>query len=82
VVTSAHRDRAQSVLAAHDIATLVHYPVPPHRQAAYIDTYGTVKLGMADAQAASCLSLPICPTLSESAVAGVCAALLQHQVDD
>jgi dTDP-4-amino-4,6-dideoxygalactose transaminase len=79
VVVTKNRDRLQATLQARDIATMVHYPVPPHLQSAYAETHGTRTLGVAEHQATNCLSLPICPTLSAAAVASVCAAIDQAQ---
>ena len=35
VIRTDQRDEFQSHLARHGIETLIHYPIPPHRQAAY-----------------------------------------------
>jgi dTDP-4-amino-4,6-dideoxygalactose transaminase len=38
VVRAPHRDRLQKHLADRGVTTLVHYPIPPHRQSAYRGT--------------------------------------------
>jgi dTDP-3-amino-3,4,6-trideoxy-alpha-D-glucose transaminase len=70
------RDELIEHLAAHDVATLVHYPVPPHLSAAFAD------LGLAEgsfpvteAAAASLMSLPIGPHLDRAAMDAVIAAV-------
>lgn len=74
VVTAPRRDRLQAQLAEQGIATMVHYPLPPHRQPAY---RALAELGFqaAEALAAGCLSLPICPTLTTADVERVGAAI-------
>jgi dTDP-4-amino-4,6-dideoxygalactose transaminase len=64
------RDRLQAYLAAQGIDTLIHYPIPPHQQAAYAE-YHHYALPMASKISATCLSLPMFPALSESQVAYV-----------
>lgn len=62
VIRSTERDALQQRLAAADIGTLIHYPIPPHMQEAY------ARLGMAvndftlaRQMAEEVLSLPIWP---------------------
>ena len=60
VVQSAERDQLQKTLAAAGIATLIHYPCPPHLQGAYA-TMGFRRgaFPRAEALADRVLSLPI-----------------------
>ena len=53
---------------------MVHYPLPPHRQPAYREL-AERNFPAAEALAASCLSLPICPTLTTVAVERISAAI-------
>ncbi|MEM8776615.1 MAG: DegT/DnrJ/EryC1/StrS family aminotransferase, partial [Pseudomonadota bacterium] len=48
------------------VSTLIHYPIPPHLQAAYV-SLGIQKgaLPIAEQLANECLSLPMGPHLSE-----------------
>ena len=80
VVRHPRRDDFQQRLAQAGIQTLIHYPIPPHRQAAYAGlgiAPGT--LPIAERLAAEVLSLPIGPHLSgaqaEQVVAAVKAAV-------
>ncbi|MFD1466643.1 DegT/DnrJ/EryC1/StrS family aminotransferase [Hymenobacter caeli] len=76
VVHTPHRDALQRHLAAGGIGTLIHYPVPPHRQRAYAGLgLGPGALPIAEALAATCLSLPLWPGLTEEQVAAVAAAI-------
>jgi dTDP-4-amino-4,6-dideoxygalactose transaminase len=40
VIRHSDRDKLQKHLADNDIQTLIHYPIPPHRQKAYLDWNG------------------------------------------
>jgi len=66
VVRTEHREALRAHLAGCGVDTLVHYPVPPHRQPAFAGTpLATSVLPGADLLAREVLSLPIGPTLSE-----------------
>ena len=79
VVRHPQRDALAEHLAARGISTLVHYPVPIHRQGAYAGSPAAqLALPAADAWAREALSLPIGPTLSDAdvqaVIQGVCDA--------
>jgi len=74
VITTPQRDLLQAQLAEQGMATMVHYPLPPHRQPAYRELAGR-SFPVADALAAQCLSLPICPTLPDADVERIGAAI-------
>lgn len=61
VVQTPRRDALQDFLKKAGIGTLIHYPVPPHLQKAYIGKlpYPSGSLPVAERLAASCLSLPL-----------------------
>jgi dTDP-4-amino-4,6-dideoxygalactose transaminase len=63
VVRLSNRDQLQKQLADRGICTLIHYPIPPHRQKAY-SFMGFRDLQIADLLARTSLSLPIGPHLS------------------
>jgi dTDP-4-amino-4,6-dideoxygalactose transaminase len=75
VIRSDDRDGLARRLAERGVETLVHYPTPPHRQAAFAASYAGVALPVADALAAEVLSLPIGPHLSDADVDAVVAAV-------
>ena len=76
VVRTAERDALQAHLAAATIGTLIHYPIPPHRQLAYAaDPIADARLPIADDLARTVLSLPIGPHLSDPQVDRVIAAV-------
>lgn len=65
VIRSDKRDRLAEHLKEAGIPTLIHYPIPPHRQAAYADLgLAEGSLPIAEGLAKSVLSLPIGPHLT------------------
>ncbi|TVT38616.1 DegT/DnrJ/EryC1/StrS family aminotransferase [Hymenobacter setariae] len=76
VVHTARRDALQQQLAAQGIGTLVHYPVPPHRQPAYAHLgLPAGALPIAEELAATSLSLPLWPGMTEATVVTVAQAI-------
>jgi dTDP-4-amino-4,6-dideoxygalactose transaminase len=76
VVHTAQRDALRQHLAAQGIETLVHYPVPPHLQPAYAPLgWAAGSLPIAESLAATCLSLPLWPGMTEAMVATVAQAV-------
>lgn len=64
-VFSSRRDELQRHLAAHNIHTQIHYPIPPHRQEALRQEYGMQQLPIAERIHNEELSLPISPLLTD-----------------
>jgi dTDP-4-amino-4,6-dideoxygalactose transaminase len=80
VVYSEQRDALQQFLTERGIGTLIHYPVPPHRQQAYAELnlpVGTFPI--AEELATTCLSLPMWPGMTEAHVQAVAAAIRAFQ---
>jgi dTDP-4-amino-4,6-dideoxygalactose transaminase len=76
VVHTPHRDALQQHLTAQGIGTLIHYPVPPHRQQAYQDLQLPAgHFPIAEELAATCLSLPMWPGMTEEHVLAVATAI-------
>lgn len=79
VVRSADRAALQQRLTAAGIGLLIHYPIPPHQQAAYADgSFGPLPL--AEQLAGEVLSLPIGPQLKQSQQAVVITAFKGEKV--
>jgi len=76
VVRTPARDALRAHLAARDIETGVHYPVPIHRQPAWISTFGEPPpLPRAEQAAREMLSLPVHPELTDAEVERVAEAV-------
>ena len=63
VIRTRHREELQKYLADHGVQTLIHYPIPPHKQQAYKE-WNDLSLPISEQIHAEVLSLPIGPTLS------------------
>ena len=70
------RNDVQRALLAAGIPTAVHYPVPIHRQPAYIHLAADAHCPVASAMADRVISLPMGPYLIDDDIRTVCAALL------
>ncbi len=69
------RNTIREDLTRLGVETLVHYHTPPHRSGAYASDYPD-SLPITEQLAASVLSLPISPQLTEAACASVCEAVM------
>ncbi|TRW23048.1 DegT/DnrJ/EryC1/StrS family aminotransferase [Flavobacterium zepuense] len=67
VVRTKERDRLQRFLAAADIQTLIHYPIPMHKQEAYPEL-STLSLPITEQIHREVLSLPMSPVLTNEEV--------------
>jgi dTDP-4-amino-4,6-dideoxygalactose transaminase len=67
VLRSRHRDQLQRYLKTQGVGTLIHYPVPVHRQPAYQDRLPLGAGGLPHTEQASreVLSLPIYPEMTD-----------------
>jgi len=75
VVRSSERDRLRASLETQGIETAVHYPTPPHLQAAYADSRAARSHPLSERIAGEVLSLPIGPSLDKAAVARCAEAI-------
>lgn len=81
VVRHPRRDDLQNYLKQTGIGTLIHYPIPPHMQQAYLGL--NIKEGslpISEAIHREVLSLPMYPHLSDEQVQQVIAALRQYSL--
>ena len=76
VVQTAQRDALQRFLGDQGVQTLIHYPVPVHRQAAYTELgYAQGSLPVTERAAETILSLPMYPQLRDDEVTKVSNAM-------
>lgn len=76
VVRHHQRDALQQRLHEAGIGTLIHYPIPPHKQGAYADAnFAEDAFPLASRMAKEVLSLPIGPHLSCDQVASVASTV-------
>jgi dTDP-4-amino-4,6-dideoxygalactose transaminase len=67
VLRTEQRDKLRDALQDHGVATVIHYPVPPHLQACYPD-YANSHLPLAALLANEVLSLPMSPAMTQEQV--------------
>jgi dTDP-4-amino-4,6-dideoxygalactose transaminase len=76
VLATAQRDALQQHLTQSGVQTLIHYPVPPHKQQAYQHSpVAQTNYPLAEQYAQQTLSLPIGPQLSDAEVETTIAAV-------
>ena len=78
VIRSRQRDALKSYLERNGISTVIHYPIPPHRQSCYQE-FANASLPIAELLAAEVLSLPISPVMSSEDTEAVSELLCQFQ---
>ena len=61
------RDSLQNYLAVNEIQTIIHYPIPPHKQECYKDM-NELSLPITEQIHREELSLPISPVMTEDEV--------------
>lgn len=64
VVRHPKREALQAALAALEVPTALHYPVPNHQSGAFKSEYGQLSMPVTEEICATCLSLPMGPHLS------------------
>lgn len=77
VIRTKNRNELQQYLSQAGIATVIHYPVPPHLQSSYKE-YSAYSLPIAENMANEILSIPIYPHLSVDDVEYVAHNISQH----
>lgn len=74
VVRVPERDSFVAHLRAHDIQTIIHYPIPPHQQRCYPGLHH-LSLPITEAIHREVVSLPISPVINEAQLSAVIAAV-------
>lgn len=67
VIQVEHRDRLRNYLEANGISSMIHYPIPPHKQEAYRKEL-SANLPITENIHRRVLSLPISPTMTDCQV--------------
>lgn len=75
VIQTYQRDALQQHLTKCGVQTLIHYPLPPHRQQAYTTSHAHYQLPVAEHMAATSLSLPMFPGITKKDVLNVCDSI-------
>ena len=77
VVRVKNRDRFMAYLEKQGIQTTIHYPVPPHKQAAYTE-WNNCSYPITESIHLEVVSLPISPVLGKESVKSVCEVVNQY----
>lgn len=75
VVRNKRRDELKTHLQHNGVQTVIHYPIPPHKQACYQDFNG-YNLPVAEMLAREVLSLPISPILNADDVEYIVSTII------
>lgn len=67
VIRTENRDELQKYLTENDIQTLIHYPIPPHKQQAYKE-WNDQSFPISEKIHEEVLSLPISPVMTEEEI--------------
>jgi len=78
VIRSQQRDMLQAKLASKGIGTIIHYPIPPHRQQCYA-SLAYEGLPLSELLASQILSLPMFPGLSAEQIGFVVDSIAESQ---
>lgn len=71
VIEAEQRDRLQDFLKTKDIPSLIHYPIPIHKQKCFID-HNNIYLPIVEEKVKKILSFPIHPYLTDKEVFYIC----------
>jgi dTDP-4-amino-4,6-dideoxygalactose transaminase len=78
VIRTKNRENLVKHLTGKGVQTLIHYPIPPHKQAAYKE-YSDLKMPMTEAIHDQIISLPISPTMDTSQISHVIQSVNSYQ---
>jgi dTDP-4-amino-4,6-dideoxygalactose transaminase len=74
VIRSKVRDELQKYLHDNNIGTMIHYPVPPHKQSAYSEL-NKISLPISEQMHNEVISLPIWPGLKKESISIITGAI-------
>lgn len=79
VVRTKRRDNFQKYLLDNEIQTIIHYPIPPHKQECY-KLWNNLSYPITEEIHKSVLSLPISPVMSDDEVKKVVEVINEYKV--
>ena len=77
VIRVEDREKFQNYLTENKVQTLIHYPIPPHKQAAYKE-WNNLQFPITEKIHREVLSLPISPVMTETEVEKVVAIINEY----
>jgi dTDP-4-amino-4,6-dideoxygalactose transaminase len=79
VIRHPHREKLQQYLTENGIQTLIHYPIPPHKQLAY-KQWNNLSFPITEKIHGEVLSLPISQVMAQSEIVEVCSILNNYAI--
>lgn len=80
VIRTPHREAFMRYMSDHDIATGIHYPIPPHKQGAYKE-YNHLSLPIAERLAGEVVSLPIAPYFTRNDIEYIAEVINKFEIN-
>ncbi len=80
VVRTANRDKLQKFLLEHEIQSMIHYPIPPHKQEAYKE-WKDLSFPITEKIHAEVLSIPMSPVLTKDQSRKIVAVLNTYEAN-
>lgn len=77
VIRHPNRDNLQNYFSEKGIQTLIHYPIPPHKQFAYY-SLNSMHLPITESIHEQVISLPISPVISEKEIHNIVYSIQMH----
>ena len=77
VIRTANRDKLQEYLKENEIETMIHYPIPPHKQKAF-EAWNNLSFPISEKIHDEVLSIPISPIMTNDEVSKVIQILNQY----
>ena len=77
VIRAQNRDDLQNYLAEKNIETMIHYPIPPHKQKAF-ELWNNLSFPITEKIHSEVLSLPISPVLTDEEVSYIITVLNKY----
>lgn len=77
VIRTKKRDDLQNYLTENNIETMIHYPIPPHKQKA-LESWNNLSFPITEKIHEEVLSLPICPVMTMDKVSYVISILNKY----
>ena len=78
IIRTENRDKLQNYLTENGVPTLIHYPIPPHKQEAYKEL-SNLSFPITEKIHEEVLSLPISPVMTDEDVAGIIQVINYYQ---
>ena len=77
VIRTKNRDAFQDYLKNNEIETVIHYPIPPHKQKAFLQ-FNTLSFPITEKIHSEVLSLPISPILTHEEITKIIQIINQY----